>query len=451
MNSQYFRKTRIPDSPGVYFFKKGGQILYIGKATSLRDRVKSYFSKDLVGTRGAVISDMVLKANDIEFLKTDSVLEALILENNLIKEYQPKYNTKEKDDKSYNYVVITKEDFPRVLIERVRNIENEKKGHEILKKFGPYPNNTQLKEAIKIIRKIFPFRDRCRPFSSVLLNRDEPNRITVAKLFGQSFKISKPCFNRQLGLCPGVCDGSINKKDYKKIIKNIVLFFEGKKERIIKNLEKEMADLAKNQKFEKADEIKKTLFALQHIQDISVIASETWQSRKFEDGLLSFARKDGQGKNLDKVFRIEAYDIAHFSGEGNVGVMVVLEDGVPNKNEYRKFKIKESRQNDIGALREILERRLKHEEWKLPDIIVVDGGKAQINIARKTIQTQLGSLTSKLKVVSVVKNERHRPSQILGDSNLARKFEQEILLANSEAHRFAIKYHRQSLAKKSLI
>jgi excinuclease ABC subunit C len=426
MNSQDVKKINIPDNPGVYFFKKDREILYIGKATSLKDRVKSYFSSDVIATRGPVILDMVFKADSIDFIKTDSVLEALILENNLIKKYQPKYNTKEKDNKSFNYVVITDEDFSRVLVERGRNLENENVNYEILKKFGPYPNGTQLKEALKIVRKIFPFRDKCTPIQG------------------------KPCFNRQIGLCPGVCDSSIEKKDYKKIIKNIVLFFEGKKEKILKNLEKEMKSLAKLQKFEGAVQIRKTIFALQHIQDISVIASEAWQSRKSEDGLLRSTRKDGQYEE-EKAFRIEAYDVAHFSGVSNVGVMTVLENGVPNKNEYRKFKINNSKQNDIEALKEILERRLTHEEWKFPDLIVVDGGKAQINIARKVVEKLFGGDATKLGVVSVVKNERHRPSQILGDSNLARKYEQEILLANSEAHRFAIKYHRQSLAKKSLI
>lgn len=413
MNSQYIRKLNIPDNPGIYTFKKGERVLYIGKATSLKDRVKSYFSNDLISTRGPVILDMVFKADSIEFIKTDSVLEALILENNLIKKYQPKYNTKEKDNKSFNYVVITDEDFSSVLVERERNLENENAGYKILKKFGPYPNGTQLKEALKIIRKVFPFRDKCIPAQG------------------------KPCFNRQIGLCPGVCDGSINKKDYKKIIKNVVLFFEGKKEKVLKNLEKEMKDLAKKQKFEKAEQVRKTIFALQHIQDVSLLKNEY--------------RISNVEYSKDDIFRIEAYDMAHFSGESNVGVMVVLESGIPNKNEYRKFRINNSKQNDVEALKEVLERRLKHKEWKFPDLIVLDGGKAQINIARKVIEKVFGSEVSKLGMVSVVKNERHRPSQILGDSNLAHKYEQEILLANNEAHRFAIKYHRQSLSKKSLI
>jgi len=137
MDNQYLKKKKIPDSPGVYLFKAGRDILYIGKATSLKDRVKSYFTKDLVGTRGPLLVEMIFKAKSLDFIKTDSVLEALILEANLIKKYQPRYNTKEKDNKSFNYVIITKEDWPRVLIERGRNLfEVRKEEPELSERLG---------------------------------------------------------------------------------------------------------------------------------------------------------------------------------------------------------------------------------------------------------------------------------------------------------------------------
>jgi excinuclease ABC subunit C len=274
----------------------------------------------------------------------------------------------------------------------------------------------------------------------------------------------KPCFNKQIGLCPGVCDGSISRADYKKIIKNIILFFEGKKTKIIKNLEKEMSLFAKNQQFEKAGKIKKTIFALNHIQDVAVIASEAWQSRKSETGLLREDPRKDEKNGERKILRIEAYDIAHISGTANVGVMVVLEDGEPAKNEYRKFKIKESKQNDIAGLKEILERRLAHEEWAFPQIIVVDGGKAQIKVAREVVNEArkglslnlqkgetLASKFSDIEVVSVLKDEKHRPKAVLGDKNISSKYSNDILLANNEAHRFAIQYHRKTLSKKSLL
>ena len=209
--------SNLPDAPGVYFFKKGKKILYIGKATSLKDRVKSYFARDILLTRGPLIKKMLEEANKIEFVQTDSVLEALILEAHEIKRYQPVFNSKEKDDKSYNFVTFTKEDFPKVIVTRGSGT------------YGPFPHGGELKEALKIIRKIFPYRDgKC-------------------KLAG------KPCFNAQIGLCPGPCAGWISKKDYRKIIRHLKLFFEAKKPRLIKSIEKEMGTLARLHKFEEAE------------------------------------------------------------------------------------------------------------------------------------------------------------------------------------------------------
>src|SRR3989338_4981810 len=165
MTRKELAKFKLPDNPGVYFFKSGRKILYIGKATSLRDRVRSYFSTSLGDARSSVIVAMIEEAKSISWQKTDSVLEALILEANLIKQYQPKYNTDEKDDKSYNYLVITKEDFPRVLIVRGRELHSPlfAKRYSLNAVFGPFPHGQQLKEALKIVRKIFPFRDKCLP------------------------------------------------------------------------------------------------------------------------------------------------------------------------------------------------------------------------------------------------------------------------------------------------
>ncbi|MEI6553671.1 MAG: GIY-YIG nuclease family protein, partial [bacterium] len=160
---------KLPDSPGIYLFKRGKNLLYVGKATSLRQRVRSYFSNDLIKTRGRLLVDMVTLADKIDFEKTDSVLEALILEAQYIKEHQPKYNTKDKDNKSYNYVAITDENFPRVLVVRGRNLEQNlaSTSEKYKYTFGPYPYGGELKEALNLIRKIFPFRDKCTPFAEL--------------------------------------------------------------------------------------------------------------------------------------------------------------------------------------------------------------------------------------------------------------------------------------------
>lgn len=388
---------KLPDTPGVYFFKRGKNILYIGKATSLRDRVKSYFSKDLFETRGPLIEKMVIEAQDIDFKETDSVLEALILEANSIKKHQPIYNTKEKDNKSFNFVIFTNEEYPRILVVRGRELEIAYDPEQIKYSFGPYPSGTELKEALKIIRKIFPFSDNCRPGAK------------------------KPCFDFQIGRCPGVCIGAVSKKDYSLTVRNLKLFFEGKKTELIKKLEREMKAFAKKEEFERATLLRKTIFSLQHIKDVSLL------------------KKEG----LYGGDRIEAYDIAHTGEKDRVGVMVVVEGGLPKKSDYRKFKIQSSLAGDTTALREVLERRLAHVEWPLPKVFVVDGGLQQLN----TFKNILDNAGLAIPIVSVVKNERHRPREILGDIKSRRKYEGDIILANSESHRFAIGYHRLKRGK----
>jgi excinuclease ABC subunit C len=410
--------AKLPDAPGVYFFRRGkgsnGKILYIGKATSLRDRVRSYFSADVEKTRSPLIVKMLSEFEDISFQKTNSVLEALVLEANLIKKYQPEANIKEKDNRSWNFVIITDEKFPRVLTVRGRELENEKtEKYKIKYKFGPFPNGAQLKEAMKIVRKIFPYRDKC-------VSAEEQKLGNIGK--------GRPCFNHQLGLCPGVCTGEISEQEYAETIKNIILFFQSAKKPLIKNLQKQMKNFAKRKEFEKADKIKKTIFTLDHIQDIALL-------------------KERRVSDLNKkTFRIESYDIAHMSGQNMVGVMTVIEDGETRPNEYRKFKIRDqSGSNDTKALSEVLTRRLAHIEWPSADLIVVDGGVAQKNSMEKVLR-QHGFDTP---VVSVVKDEYHRPKQILGDKKWL-SYEREILLGNAESHRFAISFHKK-LRNKALL
>ncbi len=414
--------SKLPDAPGVYFFKgaKGkndtqGKILYVGKATSLRDRVRSYFSADIAQTRGPLILKMLADFTSVDFTQTDSVLEALILEASLIKKHQPPYNTKEKDNKSFNYVVFTKEDFPKIVVVRGRSIASVFPKDKIKYIFGPFPHGTQLKEAMKIIRKIFPFSDKkCVPAQEQM----------------KKGKLPRPCFNRQIGLCPGVCTGEVSKKEYTETIKNLRLFFEAKKKIILRNLEKQMRVLAKARQFEKAGDVKKTIFALNHIQDIALLkhVAPTENSSENLDG------------NLNGNFRIEAYDVAHLNGTNVVGVMTVVEDGQTVQSEYRKFKIKINPGiNDTAALKEILTRRLGHAEWPLPNLIVVDGAQAQINAA----QAVLNERGFNIDLVSVVKDERHKAREIIGEKGIIENHGKSILLVNSEAHRFAIAFHRK--------
>lgn len=397
----------MPDVPGVYFFLgPRRKILYIGRATSLRDRVRSYFLRGVSEARGPLIERMLKDARSVSWQKTDSVLEAIILEANLIKKHRPPFNTREKDDKSFQYVVITKEEFPRVLVVRGRELHEEFPPGSALDVFGPFPHGSLFREAMRLIRKIFPFRDACVPGAGKL------------------------CFNRQIGMCPGVCSGEISARDYAKRIRHLAFFLSGRKQTLVRALERSMRALSKQKKFEQAADVKRRIFALSHIRDVSLIKDE-------------FRAIKGGGR----CFRIESYDVAHTSGSGTVGVMVVMENGELVKDEYRKFRVRaDTRGSDTGALAEIIERRIGHSEWPLPSLFVLDGGNTQ----RNTVLRILNRYGYAIPVVNVVKDERHAPKRIVGNRATIREREREILLVNAEAHRFAVRYH-DALRRKNFI
>jgi len=417
MKIVHLKKLNLPDTPGVYIWKKGSTILYIGKATSLRDRVRSYFSSDLINTRGPHILDMVTLSTDIEHFVCGSVLEAVILESNLIKKHQPKYNTKEKSNKSFYQVIITAEDWPRVMMVRERDLQiMELTGRlsrvnytgKIKYTFGPFPSGTVLRESLKIIRKIFPFRDY------------------------KSTDITHVRFYEQLGLVPknhlGTSSDLQNARiKYLKNIQHIKMLFQGKTKELLKQLERDMHAAAKLLAFEEAAKIKKTLFALQHINDISLIHADI-----AEDTIQT---------------RIESYDIAHLSGSQMVGVMTVVTGNTVDKSEYRKFKLRRTGVDDYASLCEIITRRLKHDEWQLPDVIVVDGGIGQYNAVKKLLSEQ----NIDIPIVSVIKDTRHKPKGFHGNKLIIGKYQKQILLANSESHRFAIDYHKDLRSKDFLI
>jgi excinuclease ABC subunit C len=220
-----------------------------------------------------------------------------------------------------------------------------------------------------------------------------------------------------------VCDGTVSKNDYKQIVNKIELLLSGKTSNLKSNLKKEMAVLSCSEKYEKAKEVRDQIFALEHIQDVALLPL-------IDEERVQAVQKTGKGK-----LRIEAYDVAHLSGTNNVGVMVVMEGNELKKSDYRKFIIKNSKGNDLGALKEILERRLKHSEWPMPDLIVVDGGVGQLNTAKLLINN--------IPIIAVTKDDKHKAKAIIGLEELANKYKKEILRINAEAHRFAIAFHRQ--------
>lgn len=408
MTKEKLTNLNLPDTPGVYFFLgTRKEILYIGKATSLRNRVKSYFASDIREKRSELIEKMVTEAISLEWTATDSVLEALILETNLIRTHKPRYNTRSKDDKSYNHLVITNEEYPRVLVVRGKDLTERFTKKEIKYEFGPFPNGLLFREALKIVRRIFKFYDTKRPVG------EERSKVTKGKID----------FNRQIGLYPDIQ----SKDEYMRTIRHIRLFFEGKKRQVIKELTKEMMMAATKEQFEEAAKLKRRIFALEHIQDIALIKDE---SRIYRD---------------ERRIRIEAYDIAHLDGKDMVGVMTVIEGGEPQKSEYRKFKVQTlTDANDTAALAEVLRRRLEHTEWPTPQIIVVDGSTAQKNVAEKVLREK----SRMIPIVAVVKDERHKPTRLIGQKRLLDVHQNAVLLANAEAHRFAINYHRQKRGKR---
>lgn len=382
------RIKKYPESPGVYIMRdKKRSPLYIGKASFLKQRVLSYFQRP----QETRLEKMLEKVNSIEIKKTDSVIEALLLENNLVKRYQPKYNIKLKDDKTFLGIFITKEDWPKVMPAR---LTQKLPPGEF---YGPFPSAGQVREALQILRKIFPFRVSCKPLSG------------------------KACFEYHLGMCPGVCAGKLTKGEYQKTIKQLKMFLKGKKKQVIKEIEKQMRKIAKEMEFEKAAKLRDRIFSLKHIQDVALITEENLSHPEDVPG------------------RIEAYDVSNISGAFATGSMIVFSEGLIDKSQYRKFKIKTIQGiDDVGMLKEILKRRLNHRQWPSPDLILVDGGKGQVNGIKEVLQDK----NINIPVVGIAKGSQRNKDEIIADDCIT--VDKKLLLrVRDEAHRFAISYYRQ--------
>lgn len=413
MQREDLKKYELPDTPGVYLFTRGKgkakTVLYVGKATSLRDRVRSYFDAELIATRGPRIVDMVTRADGIMHEPTPTVLEALVREAALIREHMPPANAMGKDDKTFLYAVITDEEIPRVLAVRGAELDMKAKrnlltGQKLKAIHGPFPSGYQLREGLRLIRKIFPFYDTAKPVG-------EGNKHLKAKVE----------FNRQIGQYPKDLDRSA----YLRSIRNVSLFLSGRVKTLRATLTRDMRAYAKAERFEEAAEVRRQLFALDHIQDVSLIKED---------------RGEEEGP------RIEAYDTAHISGTNAIGVMTVIENGMPQKKEYRTFRIRGAGgkflNDDIASLKEVLGRRLGHPEWPLPKAFVVDGGKTH----KKAAEDVLKEAGVAIPVVAVVKDEKHRPREVLGGLRAGIK-DADAVLANAEAHRFSLANHRKARSR----
>lgn len=402
-------RLRIPHGPGVYIFRSlAGEVLYVGKAINLFRRVSSYFKKNLENPRTVALVRQVSSCETIEVL---SEIEALILEASLIKKYLPPFNIRLADDKDYLYIKVTDELFPKIVTARKTELSDAKNF------FGPFPSSRTVNLTLKKLRRVFPWCSQ-----------------------GEK---QHPCFYYHLHLCPGPCAGKIGRKEYSKIIHNFVQFMDGKRDELVNSLSAEMKLAADNLNFEKAESIKKTLCGVEYLTK-STSAKVYLENPNFVEDLnrhsLQFLQSDLALSEIPE--RIECFDISDLGGKMAVGSLVVLTSGEVDRKWYRRFKIRlEGKPNDVGMLKEVLERRVKHQEWPRPHLILIDGGKGQVKMASLVVLNQgwnvpVFGLAKRLEWL-------HTPEQKvikLPRSSLSLRILQKI---RDEAHRFAITYHRK--------
>jgi excinuclease ABC subunit C len=396
----------LPQEPGVYLFKDAeGLVVYVGKAKSLKKRVQSYFGRELASKTVAMMANVA----DIEFRTTPTEAMALLLEASLVHQYMPRYNISLRDDKSFPFVKITNEDFPRIYLVRKR----EQDGAVYL---GLYTSANLLRETLKILRRHFPYRS-CKRLPK------------------------KACLYFRLSLCPAPCIGKISREEYARTMENISLILEGKTETLIRRLSVQMEQKSKAQKYEEAARIRDQISAISAIGK-----SRAGVSPGDELGDLKHLL------NLDRLpARIEAFDISNIYGKEATGSMVSFYKGHPDKDNYRRFRIKTVEKiDDYKMLGEVVRRRysrVMEEKLPLPDLVLIDGGKGHLLTAEKVVK----ELGLKISLASIAKEKEHiyirgrqRPIKLKEDTpalNLIRRI-------RDEAHRFAVSYHHVLRRKK---
>lgn len=558
-----YHLKNLPSKPGVYLMKNSlGEVIYVGKAKILKNRVKSYFQNSK--NHSEKVRVMVKHIAEFEYIVTDSEMEALILECNLIKKYSPRYNILLKDDKFYPFIKITvNDDFPRVFVTRNYSKDGSKY-------FGPYTNGTAVYETINLINKIFPLR-------------------TCKLLIKEGGELVRPCLNYHIKKCFGPCGGYINKEEYGKMIKDVIDILSGKDTTVLKVLQSEMEEASMNLEFEKAADLRDKILAIEAIVEKQKIFKTMEGDEDFiniyrdekdscvqvffsRDGkilgrehfifentaedsieeileefitsfyggtakvprtiyvpaisnvelveeyltikrggkvwikvpqkgqkreMLEMVKNNAQitlekfkdkyliDKEINKIAleelqelldleiwpsRIEAYDISNIQGVDSVGSMIVFEEGRSKNSDYRRFRIKTVKgANDYDSMREILTRRFSHgleevkaiQESKLqfsagkfsnfPDLIMMDGGKGQINIALEVLR----DLNINIPVCGLVKDDKHATRGIIYNNeeliiNRSSNLMQLIRRIQDEVHRFAITYHRSLRDKRTL-
>ncbi len=417
---------QLPAKPGVYFFRDAtGKIIYIGKASLLKRRVNSYFQKNHRDSKTPIlVSNIAI----IDWIETDSEIEALFLEAEFIKRHKPLYNIELRDDKNFVYIkVALAEEFPYITLVR-RPIDDKSKY------FGPFISGYQVRQALRYMRKIFPYYTK-------------PKQAKTSKL------------EYQIGVAP---TPEINAEMYRQGITRLMLIFEGKTATLSKELEKEMKRLAKSKDYEGAARVRNQYLAIKALGSKIVFGKEETFDLTRDKALLELAELLGLSGSPR---RIECYDISNFAGGDAVSSMIVFTDGVPDQKEYRHFKMRTKGPNDFAMMAETLQRRFseRNSKWPKPDLIIVDGGKGQLGAARQ----QLLQDGIRIPVVGLAKRYEtiaQHSDDALGKPSTFTRQEGEFLLSNfdagspllhllqrirDEAHRFAVTYHNLVRKKRT--
>lgn len=412
----------LPKSPGVYMYKNhGNQVIYVGKAKNLFNRVGSYFSGELE----LKTSRMIQSAKSLSYIPVESEFEALLLEAKLVKKFNPKYNIELRDDKSPLYIGVTSEELPRVILLRQKEIQKTK----LRNIYGPFINSKSPRVVLRMIRRIFPF------------SMHKPtNRL---------------CVDSQIGLC-NPCPSEVKhapglKKDYMLNIRRVNAILSGKSKLVLLQLQKEMKSLSQAEKYEEAKEVSERIKAL----DYTITRRELDASYVDNPNLLEDIRRkelDQLGKIINhfiktkQLRRVECFDIAHLSGTYPTASMVTFVDGEPDKSLYRHYKVSEGTKNDdTGSMKLILaKRKYRFATWGKPDLIIVDGGKGQLSAALEVLgdTVPVVGLAKKLETL-IFKTDKGFEEFVLPESS-AKKFVQRI---RDEAHRFARSYHHKLVSR----
>ncbi len=406
----------LPSAPGVYFHKnEQGEIIYVGKAAVLKNRVRQYFQKSEKDPKTeALVKEIAMT----DWLVVDTEMDALFLESEMIKRYMPKWNILLRDDKTVSYVRIDmKSEVPCVTM--TRNPEGDNAEY-----IGPFYAKRTVSDALRILRKVFPYY--IKPYDG------------------------KKSLDTDLGLTPGIEIGKSNPKEYKKDLRKLIKYLEGGRKILLVEIEREMKSAAEAGNFEEAAKLRNQLFALKELRKKIVFSDKEFMSISEDEALKQLKNLLGL-KEVPK--RIEGYDISHQSGENVVGSMVVFVNGASDRAEYRKFKLRNQKNDDTGNLREVLERRLKHEEWELPNLVILDGGEGQINAVKDLLEAKNIPVIGRNKSGDHARNAAVNivvPDKGVFEINPESHVAKLIARIDEESHRFAITYHRL-LKRKNML